>query len=111
VAKPEKYTITSIQPVGRYALGVSWRDKHDSIYPFGNLRRLCPCNDCRRVEAAKQEPAENARKLESVQRLGDASVMLGWADGHETLYLAEELRDICGCAMCKGEPDYPITGQ
>jgi len=109
--KPEKYSIASIQPVGRYALGVNWGDKHDSIYPFVNLRRLCPCNDCRRSEAAKREPDEGARKLESVQRLRDASLMLHWADGHETLFLVEELRDVCGCATCKGEPDYPITGQ
>ena len=111
MAKPEKYTIASIQPVGRYALGVSWRDKHDSIFPFVNLRRLCPCTDCRGSEAAKREPAEGARQLEAVQRLLDASVMFHWSDGHETLYLVEELRDLCGCANCKGEPNYPITGQ
>jgi len=109
--KPEKYSIASVQPVGPYALGVTWQDKHDSIFPFANLRRLCPCNDCRRGEVAKSEPSEAARKLESVQRLLDASVMLAWADGHETLYLVEELRDLCGCAHCKGEPNYPITGQ
>jgi len=63
------------------------------------------------VEAAKSEPSEAARKLETVQRLLDASVMLSWSDGHETLYLVEELRDLCGCAHCKGEPNYPITGQ
>jgi hypothetical protein len=37
--------------------------------------------------------------------------MLHWADGHETLLLVEELRDLCACAACKGEPNYPITGQ
>ena len=75
------------------------------------MRRFCTCNDCQRTEAAKRDPAEPARKLEAVQRLGDASVMLLWSDGHETLYLVEELRDLCGCASCKGEPNYPITGQ
>jgi DUF971 family protein len=111
VAKPEKHSITSIHPVGRYALGVSWGDKHDSIYPFGSLRRLCPCADCRRAEAAKREPGDRERALQSVQRLRDASLMLQWTDGHETLFLVEELRAICGCAACKGEPEYPITGQ
>jgi hypothetical protein len=37
--------------------------------------------------------------------------MLRWSDGHETLFLVEELRDMCGCAVCKGEPSYPITGR
>jgi len=111
VAKPEKFQIASVQPVGRYALGINWKDQHESIFPFANLRRFCPCNDCRRADVAKGEPADAQKKLDSVQRIGDASVMLAWTDGHETLYLLEELRELCGCAHCKGEPNYPITGQ
>jgi DUF971 family protein len=109
--KPPKYSIASIQPVGRYALGVNWQDRHESIFPFDNLRRACPCADCADAGSAKTETAQSARTLESVQRLQDASLMLHWADGHETLLLVEELRDLCGCAACKGEPQYPITGQ
>jgi DUF971 family protein len=106
-----KYQIASIQPVGRYALGVTWQDKHDSIYPFGNLRRFCRCDDCRRTSAVEHTPSEDAQKLTGVHRLQQASVMLHWADGHESLYLVEELRELCGCAACKGEPEYPITGR
>ena len=109
--KPPKYAITSIHPVGRYALGVTWGDKHDSIFPFTNLRRLCPCTECEAAQAVKHEPAEPKRKLEGVQRLADASLMLRWEDGHESLFLVEELREVCGCAACKGEPNYPVTGQ
>jgi DUF971 family protein len=108
---PEKYSITSVHPVGRYALGVNWGDKHESIFPFTHLRQSCPCLDCERSQASKRPPEETARKLESVQRLQDASVMLSWSDGHATLFLVEELRDLCGCAACRGEPNYPITGQ
>ena len=108
---PAKYSIASIHPVGHYALGVNWEDKHESIFPFGNLRQFCPCLDCAGSEASKRPPAEPARKIESVQRLQDASLMLRWSDGHETLFLVEELRELCGCAACKGEPNYPITGQ
>jgi DUF971 family protein len=103
--------IESISPVGRYALGVKWADRHDSIFPFENLRRLCPCDECAKSEAVRRQPGEQERRLETVLRLQDASVMLGWADGHETLFLVEELRAACGCAGCKGEPDYPITNQ
>ena len=111
VARPAKFVIESMNPVGRYAVGVKWADKHDSIYPFQNLRRLCPCVECGKAEAYKREPAETARNLEGVQRVEDSSVMLHWGDGHESLFLVEELREICGCAACRGEPDYPITGQ
>jgi len=106
-----KYSIASIQPVGRYALGVNWQDRHESIFPFANLRLACPCVECEPRRSAAPELTEPARTLEGVQRLQDASLMLHWADGHETLFLVEELRDLCGCALCKGEPKYPITGQ
>lgn len=109
--KPPKYAMASIQPVGRYALGVTWEDKHDSIFPFVNLRRCCPCVECERSRAIERQPAESAARLDGAQRLQEASLMLHWADGHETLFLVEELRELCGCAGCKGEPDYPITGQ
>jgi DUF971 family protein len=111
VSKSPKYAIASIQPVGRYALGVTWQDKHDSIFPFTSLRRLCPCLECEKSGAATREPREPERKLEGLLRIEDASVMLHWGDGHETLFLVEELRELCGCAACKGEPNYPITGQ
>ena len=109
--RPAQHRIDSLHAVGRYALGVTWGDRHESIYPFQNLRRLCPCSECLESTAHEREPAEEARRLDGTGRVADASVVLHWADGHETLYLVEELREICGCAACKGEPDYPITGQ
>jgi DUF971 family protein len=107
--KAPKVTISSIQPVGRYALGVSWGDRHESIYPFSNLRKLCPCDECRGTPPPGAD--EPGCRLEHLHRVVDASVLLTWGDGHETLFLVEELREICGCALCKGEPNYPITGQ
>lgn len=111
MTKDPKYTIASTQPVGRYALGVTWGDKHESIFPFSNLRRFCPCLECEKSEALKREPSGSAGKLEGELRLADASILFQWADGHETLFLVEELRELCGCAACKGEPERPITGQ
>jgi DUF971 family protein len=111
-SKSPEHSIVAIQPVGRYALGVTWADKHESIFPFTNLRQACPCADCRQPsEPARRNLPESAQRLEGVRRLRDASLVLHWADGHDTLYLVEELRGLCGCAACKGEPNYPVTGQ
>jgi DUF971 family protein len=44
-----------------------------------------------------------------MERIGDATLFFRWADGHETLLIAEELRALCRCAHCAGEPEYPIT--
>ena len=49
--------IESLSHVGRYALGVLWKDQHDSIYPFDALSSQCPCAECkeRRDLAAQDE--------------------------------------------------------
>jgi DUF971 family protein len=37
----------AIQYVGRYALQFNWSDGHRTgIYPFDQLRRICPCPEC-----------------------------------------------------------------
>ncbi len=40
--------LTTISPVGNYALELRWSDGHSTgIYSFEYLRALCPCSDCR----------------------------------------------------------------
>lgn len=101
--------ITTLKPVGRYALGVEWADRHESIIPYKGIRRACPCDACSVAEPPSVAPqGEHPVRLE---RLGDASLFIGWADGHETILLTDELRAMCRCAHCAGEPDYPISGR
>lgn len=36
-----------IDPVGRYAISITWSDGHNTgIYTFEKLRALCPCGSC-----------------------------------------------------------------
>lgn len=35
-----------LEQVGNYALGVTWKDGHHSIYAFDLLRAACPCSAC-----------------------------------------------------------------
>jgi len=102
--------VEKLTEVGRYALGVVWGDHHDSILPFRTLRRACPCEACA-TRTADQPPEADAERLAHAELLGDRSVFLRWVDGHETLLLVEELRALCRCARCVGEPDYPISGR
>jgi DUF971 family protein len=101
--------IDKLTQVGRYALGVQWGDGHDSILPHRNLRRACPCDACAAAPAG--ELPATAEQPTLVDVLGSQSVFVRWADGHETWFLLEELRALCRCARCVGEPDYPISGQ
>lgn len=44
---PEDIHPVAIHYVGRYALRFDWSDGHTTgIYPFEQLRRLCPCAAC-----------------------------------------------------------------
>ena len=107
---PEATHVERLSEVGRYALGVQWGDRHDSILPYRSLRRACPCDGCGALARDRDLAAEEERPVR-VETIGDRSVFVSWADGHETLFLVEELRDLCRCARCVGEPDYPISGR
>lgn len=102
--------MAGVKAVGRYAVGVEWGDRHDSIIPFKTLRRACPCETCATVPAGIGLPAE-AEQIRDVQVLGEQSMFLRWGDGHESVLLLEEVRDLCRCARCVGEPEYPISGR
>ena len=41
--------LKTILPVGSYAITPIWEDGHEyGIYMWGYLRRLCPCDECRK---------------------------------------------------------------
>ncbi len=106
---PDATHIEKLTEVGRYALGVVWADRHDSILPFRSLRSACPCETCTAAPQADLPP--EAERLARVEVLGDRSLFLGWADGNESVLLLEEVRALCRCARCAGEPEYPISGR
>jgi DUF971 family protein len=46
---PADVSAQEIHPVGNYAISILWSDGHDTgIYSFEKLRRICPCDECRR---------------------------------------------------------------
>jgi len=45
-----KIKMLSIEPVGSYAMRISWNDGHDTgIYSYDHLREICPCPQCRQA--------------------------------------------------------------
>ncbi len=39
--------ILSVEPVGNYAIRISWNDGHNTgIYSWEHLRLICPCPEC-----------------------------------------------------------------
>lgn len=106
---PDAVRIEKLTQVGRYAFGVQWGDGHDSIIPHRNVRRACPCDACAATPPGVPSPQQEQPTV--IEILGGRSVFVRWADGHETVLLTGELRDLCRCARCAGEPSYPISGQ
>lgn len=109
---PDATRIAQLSEVGRYALGVTWADRHESILPYRSVRGACPCDACAAPRPATDPaPGPDAERPARLETLGDRSVFIQWGDGHETILLCEELRELCRCARCAGEPEYPISGR
>jgi DUF971 family protein len=53
-----RYDVAGMEHVGRYALGVSWKDDHNSIYAWEYLAGLCPCEACAAERGGPPVPAD-----------------------------------------------------
>lgn len=106
----ERTRVERLTSVGNYAFGVGWGDGHESIIPHRSVRAACPCDVCL---AGPQPPpvGPHAERPVRVELLGDTTLFVHFADDHETLLLTSELRSLCRCAYCAGEPEYPISGR
>jgi DUF971 family protein len=111
-ARGKRVTPKHLKEVGRYAVGIEWADGHESILPYRDLRAACPCDVCGAGAAARvPELSPAGQQVVEMRRLGEGTLFFRWGDGHETLLVGEELRELCRCAYCAGEPTYPITKQ
>jgi DUF971 family protein len=97
LGQPEPNQVADLRLVGRYAIGVDWADQHNSIYPFEQLRRECPCGECGAPQALTDEmtwPSAIKRTPEGLR--------LEWSDAHTSLFPYPRLRGLCRCAGCTG---------
>jgi DUF971 family protein len=52
VLRPGQNELRSVEPVGAYALQLTWGDGHKTgIYTFDYLRQICECKICRELTA------------------------------------------------------------
>ena len=91
------------------ALAVLWDDGHESFYPGAQLRKLCPCAECRDGAGHQGgslhlvQPGTDARhRIAGFHPVGNYALGLSWADGHNTgIYTFEYLRGLCSCPECR----------
>jgi DUF971 family protein len=91
-------------------LTITWRDGHESRYPYAGLRAVCPCVECRGGHANMGAPPDphivrdtldNDVQLLQIERVGGYALQFVWSDGHSTgIYTWELLRQACPCEQC-----------
>ena len=77
---------------GRFGLEIRWSDGRASFFPWGYLRDLCPCAQCRpelvdkvaRGDGADAKDAP-ARQVAQLQHVGHYALGVRWNDGHESI--------------------------
>jgi DUF971 family protein len=93
-------------------LRISWNDGHESVYPFGGLRAICPCVACKgghELMGELPDPRlvrdthDDALTLERIEPVGSYALQFLWSDGHSTgIYTWPFLRAACPCVNCLG---------
>jgi DUF971 family protein len=96
LGQPDPNQPADVHLVGRYAVGVTWADRHGSIYPFAHLRHACPCG-----APADRDPTEAGAWPRGIARSAEG-LRVEWSDGHVSLYPYAALRAQCRCAGCAG---------
>lgn len=78
------------------SLTIDWDDGRRSVIPLADLRKACPCAECRgRREAApskaaglpvigRQADLSTQVKAESAELVGHYALRIRWQDGHDT---------------------------
>lgn len=84
---------------------IEWADGHTSKYPFGGLRKSCPCVFCQGGHNAMGKPMDpvtfltdtsDRLHITDIRQSGLYALHITWSDGHNSgIYRWEYLRDGC----------------
>lgn len=95
-----KRAVSDPERAGRYRLEIAWADGHTGRYPWGYLRALCPCAQCRgevsaRLAAAPADAADApVNRAASLQNVGHYALGVVWEDGHQSILPWDFLREL-----------------
>ncbi len=116
VDKLKKMEPKEISEFSDTALIITWKDGHESIYLYEDLRQSCPCarcNDLRKSSKDNKLPFKRPIPLgvpsgkirpERTEPVGLYAIRFKWNDGHDTgIYSFEFLRKLCPCEKCQPE--------
>jgi DUF971 family protein len=104
VRMAELPTPTAIAQAGPDTLRISWKDRHESLYPVRALRLSCRCARCieewtGRPLLRDEDVAADVRPV-TISPVGRYGIQIAWSDGHDTgIYTFESLRALCPCCV------------
>ena len=98
-------------------ISIAWSDGHLSSYPYGYLRRKCPCATCAE-NGPPPDPGTSPfpilgrkpLKPERAELVGRYALQIFWNDGHSTgIYAFDFLRSLCPCPTCTARRAADVT--
>jgi len=86
-----------------HILRIEWRDGTTSTVKLTDLRKECPCANCKGEEIAgkKTMPAfpmfsPGMNELKEIKQVGNYAIQPVWGDGHDTgIYTWDYLKELC----------------
>lgn len=108
-----KEEVLELSWAGPDRLQIAWADGHVSTYTVNELRRRCPCANCRTARAQSQKkgslvvlkgPVTQQVAARRVEPVGNYALRLTFSDGHKQgLYSFSYLRNLCPCQKCMSQ--------
>jgi DUF971 family protein len=86
---------------------ILWDDGHECLYPYNDLRKVCPCATCRELRGQQQQAPANPFQVVTtvttqdvhpvhLSAVGNYALHIDWSDGHHTgIYPWDMLRALC----------------
>jgi DUF971 family protein len=81
---PEAPSPTEVELNREHGLLVRWPDGSEARFTLDELRRNCPCAECRGLREQGHEPGTANPRAVGAELVGAWGVLLRWDDGHET---------------------------
>ena len=87
-------------------LTIFWNDGLECVYALANLRKVCPCANCRDLRRQLEEgdalslmtgdSINPSTEVVEINIVGRYAIQFAWKDGHDTgIYTYELLRELC----------------
>ncbi len=91
-------TIPSNIKFDKKYLYIQWKDGKQCKYELLNLRKYCPCAQCRGGHGDPNRTTLNIESIEliSYKKVGRYAISFTWSDGHDAgIYTLDSLRYFC----------------